>query len=62
MMDNEECISKRFTAERLKFFKAANSEPGNYGGKFLLMKLWAYAECQTSILHVEYFFSVKSTV
>uniref|UniRef100_A0A1I7VGJ0 Nucleolar protein 14 n=1 Tax=Loa loa TaxID=7209 RepID=A0A1I7VGJ0_LOALO len=29
MMDNEECISKRFTAERLKIFEATNSELTN---------------------------------
>ncbi|KAM3723062.1 Nucleolar protein [Dirofilaria immitis] len=36
MTNNDEYISKRFTTERLKFFKATNSELANNGGKFPL--------------------------
>ncbi|EJW70763.1 hypothetical protein WUBG_18329, partial [Wuchereria bancrofti] len=35
MMNAEECISKRFTAERLKIFKATNSELINDGEETL---------------------------
>lgn len=34
MIDDEECISKRFTAERLKIFKATDLELVNNDGKF----------------------------
>uniref|UniRef100_A0A8R1TNV0 Nucleolar protein 14 n=1 Tax=Onchocerca volvulus TaxID=6282 RepID=A0A8R1TNV0_ONCVO len=38
MVNNDECISKRFTAERLKFFNATNSELANDGEEKLTHK------------------------